>query len=852
MKPSHIHNLNQRIPLTLAAALLAVFAGLCLQNIYRYSPTYDEPKFLQIGQQLASGEGWRTEMSVVHAPLSFYTHGFLLKPFQFSGELQRLRWARVTMLPYSLILGLLIFVWARDLFGAEGGLAALALYVFNSNILAHSSLITTDIIYACFSLLTLYFFWKFLCDGGSRWILACGLSMGLSLLAKYSAVIWFALLPALALAIALFWRRRPDEVEPAAVRPLKLVAAIAMIFAVAIVVLNAGYGFSGSFFQLGEYHYQSRLLARLSHNPLTDWIPVPAPYPFVRGFDAQKHIAEVGHSSFLAGMRSTNGWWYYFPLALLLKIPLAFWPMMGLTVFASLRNGDRRRKTAQLLLASSSIAIIASHSLLSRSQAGFRYIIVALPPLFILAGAVPALFSSGGKRIAVGTLIALYIAPAIWFHPHHLSYFSMLIGGPKRGYKWLSDSNLDWGQDYEQAVAFARKSTVPVAVNPGILPVPGRILVNATTLQDCFSRDDIHAWLREFEPVAHIGYSWLVYDLDEKHVAARAPDKRRLPDEYYLAAFAYADDRLHRARRLAEAALEKQPQLSEALYTLGLANMGLGHLDEAFNAFALVPESHPLRLDALGNLSFLAALKGDTAASKTFQKQAMVQDTFHSYARTPRPPADLEDEYKVHNNRGVFLWAEGNLSEAEREVRAALELEPDFCEGWANLAAILEERGALAEALDIIQRYERDFLLIEHSPFRDYRIYYEGNRIMLGDTLEIYPRPNSEILSLKASLLIHPNDPSAINRLAILLMRSGRFAEAYETLQRGLAAGIKDAGACYNKLAVLYMQKKMYSHAALACRQALEKSPGQSTVAELLAVLEEKLAISESAEKALQ
>ena len=40
-----------------------------------------------------------------------------------------------------------------------------------------------------------------------------------------------------------------------------------------------------------------------------------------------------------------------------------------------------------------------------------------------------------------------YLASSALIHPHYLAYFNELIGGPKNGYKYLTDSNLDWGQD---------------------------------------------------------------------------------------------------------------------------------------------------------------------------------------------------------------------------------------------------------------------------------------------------------------------------------------------------------------------------------------------------------------------
>jgi 4-amino-4-deoxy-L-arabinose transferase-like glycosyltransferase len=582
-----------------AALLLLIFSVLCLSNIRDYSPTYDELKFLKVGQELASGDGWQTEMSVVHAPLSFYTHGFFLKPFHFSNELQRLRWARVTMLLYAVVLGALVFKWAAELFGAKGGLLALGLYVFNSNILAHSSLITTDVIYACFSLFLLYLLWQLITDGRLRWAFACGLTLGLALLSKYSAVFWFLLIPALALFLAVFQRfsRKREKVHFSALRPFKLFMVIIIIFLCAIIILNIGYGFSGSFFSLGSQHYQSRLLAGLSSSPLTSWIPAPVPYPFARGYDAQKYISEVGHPSFLAGHRSTAGWWYYYPLALLLKMPLAFWPLIVAALATLSGETDRRRRFGQFLLLATATVIIIAHSFLSRSQAGFRYILWALPPLFVLAGAAAryqaGFLSSRWSRAPVLALVILYAVPALWIHPHHLAYFSRIIGGPRNGYKWLSDSNLDWGQDTEKAIRYARNLKTPVAVNPGSLPIPGRILINATSLQDCFTQN-IHGWLREFEPTGNIGYSWLVFDIDEESVRNRPMGAQRLPDEYYFAAFEYSRNRLQSANDFAREALITRPHLPEALYLFGLIQMGLGKPDDAAKAFEAVPQSHPL------------------------------------------------------------------------------------------------------------------------------------------------------------------------------------------------------------------------------------------------------------------
>jgi tetratricopeptide (TPR) repeat protein len=831
----------------IAVGMLFFFLALCFSNIARYSPTYDEMKFLEIGQQLAAGQGWQTEMSVVHAPLSFYTHGFLLKPFKFESDMQRLRWARTIMLVYSAATAGLIFWWASALYGGWGGALALALYLFNSNILGHSSLVTTDIIYACFSLFLLYFLWKFLEEGRVRSAAASGVCLGLALLAKYSAVLWFLLLPFLTgtLVVRDVLRKRAGRTP--ACQPLgRVFAGIGAIVVIALIVLNIGYGFSGSLAPLGAHHYQSNMLGRLADSPLASWIPVPIPYPFMRGYDAQKSISELGHPSFLAGMRSTQGWWYYYAACFALKMPMMFWPLMIWAAISLARAGGDGRRTAEALLLGSAVTLVAANSFLSKSHAGFRYVMTALPPLFIFGGAAVAQASSLRKKAGLALIVLLYALPSLWIHPHHLAYFSALAGGPKSGYKWLSDSNLDWGQNFDDARAYMRGSNVPLTVNPGMLPVPGRILINATTLQDCFSTDDIHGWLRPFKPIDNIGYSWLMFDVDEGTLGQRKRVPGDLPDEYYLAAFAYARDRLQDAERLALAALSSDSGLPEALYLLGLSRLGLANLKGAQEALQAIPAAHPFYVDARRNLSLISALQEDVPKSVQRWREAMLEETLRTYAVRPsidpeayRLESDLP-EWKRLNNLGVCLWARGDLAGAEQALRRAHEAQPDFVEGLASLAVVLEQRGRFEDALDTLIKYLSNFLSLRASPYRDYRVYYGGTRVMMGNTIEITPQPDEQVLRLKAYLMRRPEDIEALNQLAVSLMRLGRFGEAHVTLRKALGAS-PNSDVLYTNLAVLYTEKKMFGPALEACRRAITINPGNASARELFISLRDRV-----------
>ena len=129
--------------------------------------------------------------------------------------------------------------------------------------------------------------------------------------------------------------------------------------------------------------------------------------------------------------------------------------------------------------------------------------------------------------------------------PHQLAYFNESIGGPEQGYRYLSDSNLDWGQDLKGLKAYIEREKLPIiylsyfgtappayygiryqdVASKGTLgppppekvpaDAPRKILaISAYNLQDVSKADNpLFRWLWTRRPIAKIGYSIFVYDL---------------------------------------------------------------------------------------------------------------------------------------------------------------------------------------------------------------------------------------------------------------------------------------------------------------------------------------------------
>jgi hypothetical protein len=148
-----------------------------------------------------------------------------------------------------------------------------------------------------------------------------------------------------------------------------------------------------------------------------------------------------------------------------------------------------------------------------------------VPFLFVAAGRVVPWARGRRPWAALAAGLALWTASTFWIHPHYLAYFNETVGGPGQGWRWLIDSNLDWGQDHAEVERVAAGRLPPLIVDPGG-PIAGRVAVPASGLAGTSPREaQVYAWLRDhFRPVDSIGYSWLVFDVSPEALAACCRD----------------------------------------------------------------------------------------------------------------------------------------------------------------------------------------------------------------------------------------------------------------------------------------------------------------------------------------
>lgn len=482
-------------------------------------------------------------------------HGRVVQLFAF---------ARLACIPFAVLGTFVVFIWGNELYGRGAGLLSATLWVICPNSIANALMITPDTGAAALGLLSCYCFSKWLRRPEIDLAVVVGIVLGIAQLTKTTLVLLYPVW-------TVIWIAYSQSREKS--RRWLGFWHLLLIYGVSLFTINAGYGFEDTCWRIGEIRFSSKLLSvgetnwEKQNRFAGTWIgqiPVPLPRNYVQGIDVQKRDFEAGMESYLRGQWRTVGWLDYYVYALLIKTPLGTLAVFVLAIiscfFRSTASASWRDECVLLV---PSIAILAFIS----SQTGFnhhsRYVLPALPFLFIWMGRVAAYAGPRPKwwRSAIGVAATASVVSSLSIYPHSMSYFNELVGGPLHGSEHLLDSNIDWGQDllylkrwlddhpqarpigfayfgYVDPRAFGIEFHLPpdglnsgdkVAKPEDIGPRPGWFAISVSTLRgNTFPIPDgrggmkqIRGWnydyFLKFKPVAYAGYSIWIYhiELDE-------------------------------------------------------------------------------------------------------------------------------------------------------------------------------------------------------------------------------------------------------------------------------------------------------------------------------------------------
>ena len=489
--------------------------------------------------------------------------------------------ARLACVPFSVIGGWICWRWAGELYGAASQVLAAGLVLLPERP-GWGATICPDVAAAAIGVAAAYCFWRWLMVPTWECAFVAGLVLGVAELTKATWIILFGMWPALWLLWAVgtgLWSQRSM---------IRHAASLAAMLALGLYVLNAGYAFEGTFQSLGEYTFVSRTLAgptiaeqggvgnRFSGTALGR-IPIPLPRDYVNGIDLQKLDFEEGtlSYSYLCGEWKHGGWWYYYLVCAVLKVPLGTWALGVLAIGATVVRGMtwtgcgldglarrgfdgtdatggawRRVQIAgwrsELVLLAPAVTVLVLVSSQSGFNRYFRYVLPCFPFAYIWISKIASVPFSGSPRFACVVVAALAwsVGSSFWVYPHSTSYFNELAGGPTGGDRYLLDANIDWGQDllYLKRWAEQHPEASPLYVASKCLlspelfgmkvrrppggPAPEKRYSEAEAKQlgprpgwYAMSIDRIrgegssYGYFLQFKPVAMVGYSTYIYHI---------------------------------------------------------------------------------------------------------------------------------------------------------------------------------------------------------------------------------------------------------------------------------------------------------------------------------------------------
>lgn len=550
------------------AVLLALYGAVLVWNCARVGITIDEPTRL-LGAQLywmnlpdhhpkdqppllSIVTGWAPRLLGIPLMRDNPIWKRLWKDHIYSWILDRLPGetigrlfflARLGVIPFAILTALLLWLWAKLLLPETTAFLVLVLFLLLPEARGHAALVTSDLPATFAYLLAGYCAWRYWREPGMARAVMLGLAAGLAVITKFSLLI----APALALAVVLARMIRSREGRRAA--PVAVVAVAVLPWLVAV----AAYKFDTRRMTPAELadmerrrEYPPALLAAASILTV-----VPTPRELQEGIRAMGSYYRDGQRVYLLGRIYNHGHWSYYPVCLALKPPIGFQVLLLLGLGVLVAGLLKRSIPGDRLFVLAPGLIYLGFAMHSPIQLGIRLILPAIAYFVLVAGfGIDWLRLRRRGRPALAAIFAFIVISTGRVFPHDISYFNEWAGGPERGWRYLSDSNIDWGHLLPELAAYIKKHglskvkmfpfgfdkphryftrgevelqytpwTPDKIKGPIYIPEPGVYAVPVSLLGGQFYEPqfkDFLQFFRDREPDARLGYGLLIYYVPER------------------------------------------------------------------------------------------------------------------------------------------------------------------------------------------------------------------------------------------------------------------------------------------------------------------------------------------------
>ena len=476
-------------------------------------------------------------------------------------------WGRMPMILILILLGFFIFKWAKELFGNKAGLLALFLFSFSPTLLAHGRLVTTDVGAAAGVTVATYYFLKSLKSPVKKNIIIAGIVFGIAQLLKFSAVL---LVPFFGIIGLVWWLKKSGTF-------LQTIRTGFLVFLIGFLLIWPVYQFHTWNYpkdrQVSDTEFYLKDTPEFIKKPIifASDKPILRPYAlYLTGVSMVFQRVAGGNTTYFLGEVSNIGWRSYFPIVYLIKEPLAFHILTLIALLyaawfilrrfskggriETIKNWLRLHFPEFSMLVF--VGIYWAVSIQGNLNIGIRHLLPVFPfTILLVSGAVSNLLKEPFLKLKcflLAFLISWQAVSVISVFPHFLAYFNESVGGPESGYKYVVDSNLDWGQDLKGLKNWVEKNGIDTIYldyfgggdpqyylgtkfspwwgsrNPKELPKGSYLAVSASFLQGGRGKkipglqapEGYYLWLNEYSPVAKIGYSIFIYKIEEINISS--------------------------------------------------------------------------------------------------------------------------------------------------------------------------------------------------------------------------------------------------------------------------------------------------------------------------------------------
>lgn len=432
-----------------------------------------------------------------------------------------------TVVAYAVLLAM-VFALGNAIMDVRSGLLAATFTALDPNLMTHGALATVDIYFAVVTLCFLYQGIRFYRSPSLREAILLGLVIGAGFVVKLSTVLFFPVLGLVLLSAAA--RKGAEHFLPAFFK-----YGFAGL-AVASFVVSAAYQFRETGFFLKDLTIYSSFMTALQNEWPYLYFMLPA--SFIEGFDQTLSVERVMQwNTVIFDRYITDGAWYYFPVTWFLKTPIAILALLALGAAMSARpllkrvlpgapRTDAAATPEQTVNAVRPVLWIfvlqwaiffVYFNLVFRTHVGLRYILMCLPILYLLC--VYALQEHSRSRWQ-SLLIPVCLVVAfleLWpYRENILSFSNAFISDKKSAWYVLTDSNIDWGQNYTRVFAQADAEYPEAERNPAHI-MPGQNIIRLNYLTGVFRNFEQYRWVREnLEPARHLQHTHLLYQVSDE------------------------------------------------------------------------------------------------------------------------------------------------------------------------------------------------------------------------------------------------------------------------------------------------------------------------------------------------